>query len=305
MKKIYIILIVILFAFQSNAQQDPQYTQYMYNMNVINPAYAGTTEGLAVGALYRSQWVGLDGAPKTMTFSIHSPVGEKVGLGLSLIADEIGPIKETNAYVDFSYTIPVGMETKLAFGLKGGFTFHDIGISEDQINLIDMGDPFFAQNINETTPNIGAGVYFYKPNKYYISASMPNILNSVHLDANGTNLGSETQHLFGAAGYVFDLSENFKLKPHAMVKYAFDAPVSYDLNLNLFMYDIVEIGAGYRLDDSFSGMINFSITPNLRVGYAYDAIQSDLDIVTNASHEVFLNFDLNFPRKVSRSPRYF
>ena len=294
-----------MFAFQSNAQQDPQYTQYMYNMNVINPAYAGTTEGLAVGALYRSQWVGLDGAPKTMTFSIHSPVGEKVGLGLSLIADEIGPIKETNAYVDFSYTIPVGMETKLAFGLKGGFTFHDIGISEDQINLIDMGDPFFAQNINETTPNIGAGVYFYKPNKYYISASMPNILNSVHLDANGTNLGSETQHLFGAAGYVFDLSENFKLKPHAMVKYAFDAPVSYDLNLNLFMYDIVEIGAGYRLDDSFSGMINFSITPNLRVGYAYDAIQSDLDIVTNASHEVFLNFDLNFPRKVSRSPRYF
>lgn len=294
-----------MFAFHSNAQQDPQYTQYMYNMNVINPAYAGTTEGLAVGALYRSQWVGLDGAPKTMTFSIHSPVGEKVGLGLSLIADEIGPIKETNAYVDFSYTIPVGMETKLAFGLKGGFTFHDIGISEDQINLIDMGDPFFAQNINETTPNIGAGVYFYKPNKYYISASMPNILNSVHLDANGTNLGSETQHLFGAAGYVFDLSENFKLKPHAMVKYAFDAPVSYDLNLNLFMYDIVEIGAGYRLDDSFSGMINFSITPNLRVGYAYDAIQSDLDIVTNASHEVFLNFDLNFPRKVSRSPRYF
>lgn len=305
MKKIYIILFVLLFALNTNAQQDPQYTQYMYNMNVINPAYAGTTEGLAVGALYRSQWVGLDGGPQTMTFAIHSPVGEKVGLGLSLIADEIGPVKETNAYVDFSYTIPAGIETKLAFGLKAGFTFHDIGISEDQIDLIDMGDPFFAQNINETTPNVGAGVYFYKPNKYYISASMPNILNSVHLDANGTNLGSETQHLFGAAGYVFDLSDNYKLKPHALVKYAFDAPVSYDLNLNLFMYDLVEIGAGYRLDDSFSGMINFSITPNLRVGYAYDAIQSDLDIVTNASHEVFINFDLSFPRKVSRSPRYF
>ena len=305
MKKIYIILFVLLFALNTNAQQDPQYTQYMYNMNVINPAYAGTTEGLAVGALYRSQWVGLDGGPQTMTFAIHSPVGEKVGLGLSLIADEIGPVKETNAYVDFSYTIPAGIETKLAFGLKAGFTFHDIGISEDQIDLIDMGDPFFAQNINETTPNVGAGVYFYKPNKYYISASMPNILNSVHLDANGTNLGSETQHLFGAAGYVFDLSDDYKLKPHALVKYAFDAPVSYDLNLNLFMYDLVEIGAGYRLDDSFSGMINFSITPNLRVGYAYDAIQSDLDIVTNASHEVFINFDLSFPKKVSRSPRYF
>ena len=305
MKKIYIILFVFLFALNSNAQQDPQYTQYMYNMNVINPAYAGSTEGLAVGALYRSQWVGLDGGPQTMTFAIHSPIGEKIGLGLSLIADEIGPVKETNAYVDFSYTIPAGMETKLAFGLKAGFTFHDIGISENQISLIDLGDPFFAQNINESTPNVGAGVYFYKPNRYYISASMPNILNSVHLDASGTKMGSETQHFFGAAGYVFDLSENYKLKPHAMVKYAFDAPVSYDVNLNLFMHDLVEVGVGYRLDDSFSGMVNFSITPNFRVGYAYDAIQSDLDIVTNASHEVFLNFDLNFPSKVSRSPRYF
>jgi len=305
MKKIYIILFVFLFAINTNAQQDPQYTQYMYNMNVINPAYAGSTEGLAVGALYRSQWVGLDGGPETMTFAIHSPIGDRVGLGLSLIADEIGPVKETNAYVDFSYTIPVGMETKLAFGVKGGFTFHDIGIREDQIDLIDQGDPFFAQNVNETTPNVGAGVYFYKPNKYYISVSMPNILDAVHLDANGTNIGSETQHLFGAAGYVFDLSENFKLKPHVFAKYAFDAPLSYDLNLNLFMYDIVEIGGGYRLDDGFSGMINFLITPGLRVGYAYDAIQSELDIVTNSSHEVFINFDLNFPRKISRSPRYF
>jgi len=305
MKKLYIILFVVLFAYNANAQQDPQYTQYMYNMNVINPAYAGSTEGLAVGALYRSQWVGLDGGPQTYTFAIHSPIGEKVGLGFSVIADEIGPVKETNAYVDFSYTVPVGNVTKLAFGLKGGFTFHDIGIWEGQIDLIHQNDPFFAQNIDETTPNIGAGVYLYQPNKYYISVSMPNILDSVHLDAAGTNIGSETQHLFAAAGYVFDLSENFKLKPHGLLKYATDAPVSFDLNANLFMYDLVEVGAGYRLDDSFSAMINFMITPNLRVGYAYDAIQSELDIVTNASHEVFINFDLNFPRKVSRSPRYF
>ncbi|WP_412987045.1 type IX secretion system membrane protein PorP/SprF [Pontimicrobium sp. IMCC45349] len=305
MKKLYIILFVVLFAYNANAQQDPQYTQYMYNMNVINPAYAGSTEGLAVGALYRSQWVGLDGGPQTYTFAIHSPIGEKVGLGFSVIADEIGPVKETNAYVDFSYTIPVGNVTKLAFGLKGGFTFHDIGIWEGQIDLIDAGDPFFAQNIDETTPNIGAGVYLYQPNKYYVSVSMPNILNSVHLDASNTEIGSETQHLFAAAGYVFDLSENFKLKPHGLLKYASDAPVSFDLNANLFMYDLIEVGAGYRLDDSFSAMINFMITPNLRIGYAYDAIQSELDIVTNASHEVFINFDLNFPRKVSRSPRYF
>ena len=305
MKNLVIILFTILCAFQVSAQQDPQYTQYMYNMNIINPAYTGSTEGLAVGALYRSQWVGLDGGPETFTFNIHSPVGKRVGLGLSIIADQIGPVKETNAYVDFSYTIPVGTVTKLAFGVKGGFTFHDIGIGESQITLIDQGDPFFASAINETTPNIGAGAYFYKPSKYYISVSIPNILNGVHLDANGTKIGSESEHFFAAAGYVFDLSENFKLKPHTLIKYAFDAPVSYDINANVFMFDVVEVGVGYRLEDSFSGMINFQVMDNLRIGYAYDAIQSDLDIVTSSSHEIFINFDLNFSTKVSRSPRYF
>jgi type IX secretion system PorP/SprF family membrane protein len=301
MKKIVYIVFLVFIGVQ--AQQDPQYTQYMYNMNVVNPAYAGSTESVSIGALYRSQWVGLEGAPTTGTLAIHSPVGSNVGLGFSLISDEVGPVQETNAYVDFSYTIPVGNTTKLAFGLKAGATFHDIGLTG--LELTDPDDPFFSENINETTPNIGAGLYFYKPSKYYISASMPNILNSVHLDANGYKIGSETQHFFGAAGYVFDLSENFKLKPHALAKVAFDAPVSFDVNLNLFMYDVVEVGAGYRLDDSFSGMINFLVAPNLRIGYAYDSIQSQLDVVTNSSHEIFINFDINLPRKVSRSPRYF
>ena len=305
MKKLILLFFTILIAQQISAQQDPQYTQYMYNMNIINPAYAGISEGLSVGALYRSQWVGLDGGPETFTFNIHSPVGKQLALGLSVISDKIGPVEETNAYVDVSYTIPVGMETRLAFGVKGGFTFHDIAIAESQITLVDLSDPFFANAINETTPNIGAGVYFYKPNKYYISISVPNILNGVHLDANGTKIGSESEHLFTAAGYVFDLSENFKLKPHALLKYAFDAPVSYDLNANLFMYDLVEFGVGYRLDDSFSTMINFQVTKDLRIGYAYDAINSGLDIVTNSSHEVFINYDFNFSSKISRSPRYF
>jgi|TARA_B100001559_G_scaffold298273_1_gene282665 type IX secretion system PorP/SprF family membrane protein len=303
MKKLILILFALVIAQEISAQQDPQYTQYMYNMNVINPAYAGISEGLSIGALYRSQWVGLDGGPETFTFNIHSPVGKQLALGLSVISDKIGPVEETNAYVDVSYTVPVGMETRLAFGVKGGFTFHNIGLVD--LTLVDPNDPFFAQNINETTPNIGAGVYFYKPNKYYISASVPNILNGVHLDANGTKIGSETEHFFAAAGYVFDLSNNFKLKPHALLKYATDAPISYDLNANLFMYDLVEVGVGYRLDDSFSGMVNFQVMDNLRIGYAYDAIQSDLDIVTNSSHEVFINFDFNFSSKVSRSPRYF
>jgi len=272
-------------------------------MNVVNPAYAGSVDGVAIGALYRSQWVGLEGAPNTGTITIHSPIGKQVGMGFSVISDEIGPVNETNAYVDFSYTLPMGNSNKLAFGLKAGATFHDIGLTD--LELIDSSDPFFSQNIDEMTANVGVGLYYYKPSKYYISASMPNILNGTHLDLNGNKIGSETEHMFAAAGYVFDLSENFKLKPHAMMKFAFDAPVSYDVNLNLFMYDKVEIGAGYRLDDSFSGMINFLVAPNMRIGYAYDSINSELNEVTNSSHEIFINFDINLPRKVSRSPRYF
>lgn len=303
MKKLYIIL-VSLFAIQMQAQQDPQYTQYMYNMNVVNPAYAGSFDGIAIGALYRSQWVGLEGAPKTGTITIHAPVGEKVGLGLSLINDEIGPVRETNAYADFSYTLQLGGNTKLALGIKTGATFHSIGLID--LERIDLVDPFLEENINEVTPNVGAGLYLYQPDIYYVSVSMPNMLNSVHLDAaNGRQIGSETQHLFAAAGYVINLSDNFKLKPHGLVKFAFDAPLSFDVNANVFMYDVLEVGVGYRLDDSFSGMVNFMISPNLRIGYAYDSIQSELNYSTSASHEIFINFDFSFIKKVSRSPRYF
>lgn len=301
MKNILYILFFITIGVQ--AQQDPQYTQYMYNMNVINPAYAGSSESVSIGALYRSQWVGLEGAPSTATLAIHSPVGNRVGLGFSLISDEVGPVSETNTYIDFSYTLPVVNNTKLALGLKAGATFHDIGLAT--VETIDQNDPFFSQDANTTTPNIGAGLYLYEPSKWYVSASMPNILNGTHLDLDGRKIGSEREHIFAAAGYVFNLSENFKLKPHALMKFAFDAPVSYDVNLNLFMYDKVEIGAGYRVDDSFSGMVNFLISPALRIGYAYDAIQSELNVVTDASHEIFVNFDINIPATVSRSPRYF
>lgn len=304
MKRLYIIFVLFLFVSQMQAQQDPQYTQYMYNMNVVNPAYAGSFDGIAIGALYRSQWVGLDGAPNTGTLSLHAPVGERVGLGISFINDEIGPVRENNAYADFSYTLPLGGDHRLALGIKAGATFHKIGLTT--LAAIDPNDPFLQENVDAVTPNVGAGAYLYKPNKYYVSVSMPNMLNSVHLDAtNGTKVGSETQHLFAAAGYVFNLSDNFKLKPHGLFKMAFDAPVSFDVNTNLFMYDIVEVGVGYRLEDSFSGMINFMISPNLRIGYAYDNVQSDLDIATTSSHEIFINFDFSFVKKVSRSPRYF
>ena len=300
MKKLYII-VVFLIATQMYGQQDPQYTQYMYNMNVINPAYAGSRENLSFGLLYRTQWTGIDGAPETGTFFGHLRVGEKVGLGLSVISDQIGPVKETNAYADFSYTLQLGGTHRLAFGIKAGATFHDIGLSG--IDLIDPSDPLF-EDINSTTPNVGAGFFYYTDN-YYLSFSVPNILNSVHLDSNGYKLGTEATHYFLTGGYVFELSANTKLKPSFLVKSSFDAPTSYDVNLNALFFEKFEIGGSYRLDDSFSGLVNFAVTPTIRIGYAYDAVTSDIKKYAPASHEVMLLFDLNFPKNVSRSPRYF
>jgi type IX secretion system PorP/SprF family membrane protein len=310
MKKIYLgALLALVSLGEVSAQQDPHYTQYMYNMNVINPAYAGSKENLSMGLLYRKQWVEIEDAPTTATFSGHMPIGRNVGLGLSFISDKIGPVEENNVYADFSYTLNLGGEHKLAFGLKGGLTFHNVGLFSD-INgtLPQPDDPAFSENINNTYLNIGTGLFYYT-NKYYVAFSVPNMLKSKHLDLRDSGevreFGSEVSHYFLTAGYVFDLSANTKFKPFAMLKSAFNAPTSLDVSTNFLFYEKFEIGATYRLEDSFGAMVNYAITPNLRIGYAYDHIVSDLNITTPSSHEVILLFDVNFPKKVSRSPRFF
>ena len=313
MKKLYLAALLALGGLaDATAQQDPHYTQYMYNMNVINPAYAGSKENLSFGLLYRKQWVDIEDSPTTMTFSGSSPVGKNVGLGLSVINDKIGPVEETNAYADFSYTLNLGGEHRLALGLKAGATFHNVGLYSDigDGHVPDPGDPAFQQNVNNTFFNVGAG-FFYYTNKYYFAASVPNMLKSKHLDYTpaGSNskqkFGSEESHYFITGGYVFQLNDNLKMKPSFMFKSAFGVSPSIDGSLNFLFFERFEIGATYRLDDSFGGMVNYAITPNLRLGYAYDHIVSDLNVTTPASHEIILLFDLNFPKKVSRSPRYF
>lgn len=311
MKKIYF---TIAFAFvvvcNMAAQQDPHYTQYMYNMNVMNPAYAGSKESLSGGLLYRSQWVDIKGAPKTATLSLHSPVGKNVGLGLSAISDKIGPVEENNVYGDFSYTLNLGGEHRLALGIKAGATFQKVGLFSDIGNgyVRDANDIAFSENTSNVYLNFGAGAFYYNK-KFYAALSVPNMLKSTHLDVsrNGQEykFGSETQHYFLTGGYVFDLSENTKFKPSFMLKSAFDAPTSLDASANVLFFDRFEIGATYRLDDSFGGMVNFAITPGIRIGYAYDHILSDLNVTTPASHEFMLLFDLNFSKKVSISPRFF
>jgi type IX secretion system PorP/SprF family membrane protein len=309
MKYLYITFIII-FSNSVVAQQDPHYTQYMYNMNVINPAYAGSKDNMAGSFMYRQQWVGLEGAPKTATFSIHSPVGKNVGLGLSAISDKIGPVVENNIYADFSYTLNLGDSNRLAFGLKAGATLHNIGLFSDIGNgyVQQPGDLAFSENTSTANLNIGTGLFYYTDN-YYLAFSIPNMLNSKHLDVtrNGQlyQFGSDVQHYFLTGGYVFNLSENTKFKPSFLMKSAVNVPTSIDASANFMLYNKFEIGGSYRINDSFGAMVNFAINPNLRIGYAYDYIVSELNVTTTASHEIMLLFDLNIPKKASISPRYF
>lgn len=311
MKKLYFLtLIALVSCIDVSAQQDPHYTQYMYNLSVINPAYAGSKESLSGGLLYRKQWVDIEDAPTTGTFFLHSPVGKNVGLGISAISDKIGPVEENNIYADFSYTLNLGGEHKLAFGLKGGATFHKVGLFSEigNGNVPDANDPAFQEDSNRTLLNLGSGLFYYT-DKYYVSFSMPNILKGKYLDyrfdGQDYKFGTETLHYFLTGGYVFDLTPNVKFKPFAMIKSSINAPTSFDLSTNFLFNEKFEVGATYRFEDSFGAMINYAITPSLRIGYAYDHIVSDLNVTTPSSHEFMLLFDLNFSKKVSQSPRFF
>ena len=280
------------------AQQDPQYTQYMYNMNILNPAYAGSKGVTSIGLLGRTQWVGVDGAPKTATLSINGPVGKNVGLGFSVIHDEIGPVKEDNVYADFSYTLNLSEEDKFAFGIKAGATFLNVR----EVITVDV-DPLNVP-VSLIAPNFGVGLMYYN-DRFYAGLSVPNFIESRYLDKkNGiSSTASEKTHYFLTSGYVFDLDENLKLKPSTMLKATPGAPLSIDLSLNLLIQEKVELGLSHRLDDSISGMIGFNVNQDLRIGYAYDYTTSNFGVFNSGSHEIMILFDLN--KKKIKSPRFF
>ena len=252
MKKLYLVTLVVIASWVDlHAQQDPHYTQYMYNMNVINPAYAGSKENLSIGLLYRKQWVDIEDAPTTFTLSGHSPVGKNVGLGLSVISDKIGPVEENNIYGDFSYTLNLGGEHKLAFGVKAGITLHQVGLFSDIYNTLpDPNDPAFAQDTNNSYFNLGSGLFYYT-NKYYLAFSVPNMMKSKHLDFDGREFGSEVSHYFLTGGYVFDVSTNIKFKPFFMFKSAFNAPSSFDLSTNFLFNEKFEGSVAHHLDNKY------------------------------------------------------
>ncbi len=308
----FIFTIVFVFCFHfAKAQQDPQFTHYMYNMSVINPAYATDTDGVMnIGGLYRTQWVGAVGAPKTATFFAHTPIENRVEVGISFINDAIGDVvNENNIYADVAYVIPVSDNAKLSLGVKAGVTL----LKTDFSNFILTDQAFdnaFANTPSDVFPNVGTGAFFFGEN-YYLGLSVPNLLKTKHLETkNGIKTtGVEATHFFFTGGYVFNLTPGLKFKPAFMAKGVSGAPVSLDVTANFLINNFVELGAGYRVSDSFSGLINFYVTPSLRIGYSYDYTTSNLGKYNSGSHEIFLLFDLDFSglkaKGYDKSPRFF
>ncbi len=304
-----LVLPVLLLAIskKSYAQQEPQFTQYMYNTQAINPAYAGSRGSLSILGLYRTQWVGLEGSPETINFSLNSPIGiQGVGIGVGAVRDHIGPIEASQITADISYTLPLNDRgTKLAFGMKAGLNIMDI--DGRKLTWYDPDDPQYGFVIqNKSRPVIGAGFFLYNEH-WYIGISTPNFLTTSYYDDVKVSVYNSRGHFYLHGGYVFDLHEDLKLKPAFVLKAVGGAPLSADLSLNALFMNTFNVGAGYRWDanSSFNAMAGFQVTRKLLLGYAYDFQTGDLAHYNKGSHEIFLRFELGTLLKPKVNPRFF
>lgn len=301
----------------ANAQQDAQYTQYMFNTMSVNPAYAGSRGQLSIAALYRAQWVGLEGGPITQTLNLHSPIrNSKLGYGLSVVNDKIGEgvVQETFFDAVLSYSVDVSLEGKLSFGIKAGGNL----INLDFAGLQQRGDPLFQDDINtdnienKFSPNFGLGVY-YHTDRFYAGLSAPNLLETEHFDKSGTDsnaidfLSRERINFYLITGYVFDLNSNFKFKPALLTKVVGGAPLQIDASASFLFNDRFHLGAAYRWDAALSALAGFQISDQFMIGLAYDRETTDLGGTqfNDGTFEVFLRFELvkSFQKLVS--PRFF
>lgn len=300
---------VILFTIVSSAQQDAQYTQYMYNTIVVNPAYAGSRQAMSIFALHRNQWVGVDGAPITNSISINTPLNEsKLGLGLSVVNDKIGISTENNIAADFSYTIPTSERYKISFGLKASANLLSLDFSKLSYQ---PGDPNqYQDNIdNKFSPNIGVGFYFHSDNSY-IGISAPNLIETEHFDKSATSgsvshVAVEKINYYLIAGYVFDLNPNLKLKPSLLTKYVQGAPLQVDVSANFMINEKFVAGMAYRWSAAMSAMVGFQASDSWFIGYGYDFDTTEFAKYNSGSHEIFLRFELFQKYDKIISPRFF
>ena len=314
MKKFFVTVLALvalgLFTNTSYGQQDAQYTQYMYNPLSVNPAYAGSRDVLSFGALYRSQWIGLDGAPKTMNFSMHSPVGKKVGLGINFTRDEIFIADESNLDIDFSYTLNISENGRLALGLKGGA--HLLNIDSNKLNSggFNNGDPDAQIDIdNKFSPQIGAGAFYYT-DKFYMGLSVPNFLETEHFDEstnsnNSSATAEERINFYLMTGYTFELTDDLLFKPALLSKLVQGSPLQVDVSANFLIHDKLTLGAAYRWSAAISSLVGFQVSDQLMLGFAYDRETTELQQYNDGSFEFFLRFELFNRNDGLKNPRFF
>jgi type IX secretion system PorP/SprF family membrane protein len=298
-----LIFALMLVCCTSFAQQDAQYTQYMYNTININPAYAGSRGVMSIFGLHRTQWVGLDGAPTTNAFSLNTPLNDSnLGLGLSFVNDKIGPTSDNTISADLSYTINTSDTFKLSFGVKASGNFFNLDVNK--LNPADPADDNLQAFDNEFSPNIGAGVYLHS-DKMYFGLSVPNFLQDKKYNDNQYAVFQERMNFYAIGGYVFDISQNVKFKPAFLTKLVTGSPLQVDASANFLFMDKFMLGAAYRWDAAVSAMAGFQVTDGLFIGYGYDRETTNLRRFNSGSHEVFLRFELF--NKVSKlvSPRFF
>lgn len=309
------------------AQQEAQYSQYMFNMLAVNPAYAGSRDVLSMTGLYRQQWVGIQGSPTTETFTIDLPIKrEKVGLGLQAYNDQVGAFRNTGVYATYSYRVKVSQRATLAMGIQGGVT-NLIGDLTSVRRTINGNDPdaAFTQNISTLLPNFGTGFYL-STDKGYIGISCPMIIQNNYTatgkeDTSRTQRAKQFRHYFAMMGFVVGLSNSLKLKPSVLVKMGTDNGVSaaLDFNLNLWIKDRVAVGASWRTNnnnfnksvfanqngDAVIGMLELQLSDQLKLGYAYDFAINGLQNRQQGSHEVMLRYEFGYRKAKILTPRYF
>ncbi|WP_310377519.1 type IX secretion system membrane protein PorP/SprF [Flavobacterium sp.] len=301
--KTRILLFVLMFTgVVSYAQQDAQFTQYMYNTININPAYAGSRGAMSIFALHRTQWVGLDGAPVTNAVSVNTPLNSSnLGLGVSVINDKIGPTNETAISADLSYTIPTSETYKLSFGIKATANLFDLNVNK--LNPENPVDPSL-QNFNKFTPNIGAGVYLHS-DKAYVGLSIPNFIESKRYDDNEIAIFKEKINYYLIAGYVFDLSSTVKFKPALLTKMVEGAPLQMDISGNFMFNEKITLGVAYRWSAALSAMVGFQVSDGLYIGYGYDRETTNLKNYNTGSHEIFLRYEIFKNNDKITTPRFF
>lgn len=306
MKTRFKIVICLLLGYVGFGQQEAQFTNYMYNTINVNPAYAGSRGVLSVFGLYRTQWVGLEGAPDTGTFSINTPIeNTRLGVGLSFVTDKIGPTVTNNISADVSYTIPTSDTWKLSFGVKGSASLFNLDVNKlTQNPSYYNADPNLRSVSNDISPNVGAGIYLHN-DRSYIGFSVPYMLQTTRYSDNQTAVYMERMHYYLIGGHVFDLSSSIKFKPAVLAKATEGAPIAVDATANFLFNEKFVLGGAYRWSAAWSALAGFQVNKNLFIGYGYDMETTKLRRFNSGSHEIFLRYE--FAKKDDRiiSPRFF